>query len=479
MKPEDLYQRHGSPGDRLGDTVATTDVFDRQFGSELAAWELELHRGFQERLSGRTLRIRGFVHHTRDSSLILLTPSPWLLEGMFVHFRRDQNLPLDGEFIEVTGTSVAVPRILERSQEIVRAITADAVERLPEKFLSGIKHPVSLKELSSMLFEQVGMAEASKRVFAQLFISSPPFEESIGGLTVGIQAIASQRQVRQLLGFIRDVLPPTFRGKAAKHRNVRGINVVTPRLWRMDVGSPSKSRMETLCVKRLDPSGFREVSLSALTDSETGFLPDVPLALTSEDFWVERKAASGLRLPIIKAAVTYQLLTPKVAKRSIEASTKHVLSRLETLKESFGLEDAAMSRGSILDADSLGRPLSTVRLARSSARASWKDKVTASDLKRSWDRVLEPALKEYLELTQLKTEAERDWGKDRPLHRFNTKILKALKKLDTGTPKSLGPSLDEIAEEAGLERHIAVKELEQMKNAGVLYEPRPGHYRLV
>ncbi len=479
MKPEDLYQRHGSPGDRLGDTVATTDVFDRQFGSELAAWELELHRGFQERLSGRTLRIRGFVHHTRDSSLILLTPSPWLLEGMFVHFRRDQNLPLDGEFIEVTGTSVAVPRILERSQEIVRAITADAVERLPEKFLSGIKHPVSLKELSSMLFEQVGMAEASKRVFAQLFISSPPFEESIGGLTVGIQAIASQRQVRQLLGFIRDVLPPTFRGKAAKHRNVRGINVVTPRLWRMDVGSPSKSRMETLCVKRLDPSGFREVSLSALTDSETGFLPDVPLALTSEDFWVERKAASDLRLPIIKAAVTYQLLTPKVAKRSIEASTKHVLSRLETLKESFGLEDAAMSRGSILDADSLGRPLSTVRLARSSARASWKDKVTASDLKRSWDRVLEPALKEYLELTQLKTEAERDWGKDRPLHRFNTKILKALKKLDTGTPKSLGPSLDEIAEEAGLERHIAVKELEQMKNAGVLYEPRPGHYRLV
>jgi len=479
MEPEDLYQRHMFRGDRLGDAVATTDVFDRQFGSELAAWELELHRGFQERLGGRTLKIRGFVHHTRDSSLILLTPSPWLLEGMFVYFRRDQDLPLDGEFIEVTGRSVAVPRILNLSQENVRAITADAVEKLPEKFLSAIKHQMPLKELSGMLFEQVGMAEASKRVFAQLFISSPPFEESIGGLTAGIQAIASQRQVRQLLGFIREVLPPTFRGMAAKHRKVRDISVVTPRLWRMDVGFPSKSRMETICVKRVDPSGFREVSLSALTDSDTGFLPDVPLALTSEDFWVERKAASDLRLPIIKAAVTYQLLTPKVAKLSIEASTKHVLSRLETLKESFDLEDASMSRGSILDADSLGRPLSTIRLARSSARASWKDKVTASDLKRSWDRVLEPALKEYLELTQLKTEAERDWGKGRPLHHFNTKMLKALKKLDAGTPSSLGPSLDEIAAEAGLEYHIAAKELEQMKNAGVLYEPRPGHYRLV
>jgi len=479
MEPEDLYQRYGSRGDRLGDAVATTDVFDRQFGSELAAWELELHRGFQERLSGRTLKIRGFVHHTRDSSLILLTPSPWLLEGMFIYFRRDQDLPRDGEFIEVTGKGVAVPRILKRSQEIVRAITADTVEKLPEKFLSEIKHQMPLKELAGILFEHVGMAEASKRVFAQLFVSSPPFEENIGGLTAGIQAIASQRQVRQLLGFIRDVLPPTFRGMAAKQRRVRGISVVTPRLWRMDVGSPSKSRMETLCVKRMDPSGFREVSLSALTDSETGFLPDVPLALTSEDFWVERKAASDIRLPIIKAAITYQLLTPKVAKRSIEASTKHVLSGLETLKESFDLEDASMSRGSILDADSLGRPLSTVRLARSSARASWKDKVTASDLKRSWDRVLEPALKEYLELTQLKTEAEHDWGKGRPLHRFNTKILKALKKLDTGTPSSLGPSLGEIAAEAGLEHHIAAKELEQMKNAGVLYEPRPGHYRLV
>jgi len=288
MEPEDLYQRHGSRGNRLGDAVAATDVFDRQFGSELAAWELELHRGFQERLSGRTLKIRGFVHHTRDSSLILLTPSPWLFEGMFVHFRQDQDLPLDGDFIEVTGRSVAAPRMLERSRVIVRAITADSVEKMPEKFLSEIKHPISLKELSGMLFEQVGMAEASKRVFAQLFISSPPFEESIGGLTAGIQAIASQRQVRQLLGFIRDVLPPTFRGKAVKHRKVRGISVVTPRLWRMDVGSPSKSRMETLCVKRMDPSGFREVSLSALTDSETGFLPDVALALSSEDFWVER-----------------------------------------------------------------------------------------------------------------------------------------------------------------------------------------------
>ncbi|GAJ24629.1 unnamed protein product, partial [marine sediment metagenome] len=98
--------------------------------------------------------------------------------------------------------------MLERSRVIVRAITADSVEEMPEKFLSEIKHPISLKELSGMLFEQVGMAEASKRVFAQLFISSPPFEESIGGLTAGIQAIASQRQIRQLLGFIRDVLPP-------------------------------------------------------------------------------------------------------------------------------------------------------------------------------------------------------------------------------------------------------------------------------
>ena len=114
MEPEDLYQRHGFRGDRLGDAVATTDVFDRQFGSELAAWELDLHRGFQERLSGLTLKLRGFVHHTRDSSLILLTPSPWLLEGTFVYFHRDQDLPLDGEFIEVTGRSVAVPRLLER-----------------------------------------------------------------------------------------------------------------------------------------------------------------------------------------------------------------------------------------------------------------------------------------------------------------------------------------------------------------------------
>ena len=84
-----------------------------------------------------------------------------------------------------------------------------------------------------------------------------------------------------------------------------------------------------------------------------------------------------------------------------------------------------------------------------------------------------------MELTQLKSETERDWGKDRPIHRFNTKVLRALKKLDTGGSGFLGPTLDEIAAEAGVERHVAAEALEKMKDSGVLYEPRVGHYRLV
>ena len=63
--------------------------------------------------------------------------------------------------------------------------------------------------------------------------------------------------------------------------------------------------------------------------------------------------------------------------------------------------------------------------------------------------------------------------------RFNTKVLKAIRKLDTGKTGSLGPTLDEIAEEAGVERHVAAETLAKMKDSGVLYEPRPGKYRLV
>jgi hypothetical protein len=401
------------------------------------------------------------------------------MEGEFILFSRDQELPPDGAYIEVVGPRVAAPRPLQESQTIIRAIAAESWNPLTADFLSEIRPPMKLKELSNLLFERVGMAEASKRVFARLFVSSPPFQDSIGGLTTGIQAIASQAQVRRLLSFIRGVLPPAMKGQQPSFRNVQGIRVRAPRLWRFDVGSYSINRMQQICVQRRDPAGYREVSLGTLTETETAFLPDVPLALASEDFWVETGNPSHLRLPILKSAITYQMLTPTIAKRSIDSGTEHILSRLEAMRESFGLDESALARGNLLDADALGRPLGTLRLARSTARAHWKEKVTAKDLKHAWNRVLEPALKEFIELTELKEGAEKDWGMGSRIDQFNTKVLKAIKKLDARKRGSLGPTLKEIAEEAGVERYVAAETLARMKDSGVLYEPRPGHYRLV
>ncbi|MDH4214608.1 MAG: hypothetical protein OEV85_11855, partial [Candidatus Thorarchaeota archaeon] len=105
--------------------------------------------------------------------------------------------------------------------------------------------------------------------------------------------------------------------------------------------------------------------------------------------------------------------------------------------------------------------------------------ISASEIKQAWDRILEPALKEFMELSEIKRTSEADWGKDSRIHQFNTKVLKAIRLLDTGKRGSLGPTLDEIAQEAGVERYIAAETLARMKDGGVLYEPRPGHYRLV
>ncbi|MFX1559660.1 MAG: hypothetical protein ACFFBL_03665 [Promethearchaeota archaeon] len=479
MDVEEFFRRHGSERDQLSDATSVSDVYNRQYGAELARWESQLLQQFQEKESSRLFRYRGFVHHTRDTSLVLLTPSPWLMEGEFIFFDRDQELPPDGAYIEVVGSRVAAPRPLRDSQTITRAIAAETWSKLSFDFLSEIRPPLDFRELSNILFEHVGMAEASKRVFTRLFISSPPFLESVGGLTTGIMAIAGKAQVRRLLSFIRNIIPPAMKGRPPVLRNVQGIKVQTPRLWRFDVGSFSTNRMEQICVQRHDPFGFREVSLGTLTETETAYLPDVPLALASEDFWIETDNPSLLRLPILKSAITYQMLAPEIGKRSIDSGTEHVLTRLEILRESFGIDERALARGNILDADALGRPLSTLRLARSTARAYWKEKVTAKDMKHAWDRVLEPALKEFMELIELREGADKDWGKGSRIEKFNTKVLKAVKKLDTGKRGSLGPTLKEIAEEAGVERHVAAETLARMKDSGVLYEPRPGHYRLV
>jgi len=323
------------------------------------------------------------------------------------------------------------------------------------------------------------MAEASKRVFARLFVSSPPYQTAVGGLTTGIQAIASMAEVHRFLSFIRRVLPPTMRNRKVSVQDVRGIRVPTPRMFRIDIGSLPRSRLERICIERRDPSGFREVSVGTMTEPETAALPDIPLALVSEDFWIETGNPTELQLPILKSAITYQLLTPVVSQRSIDTGTKHVLSRLEALQESFGLGESALARGKVLDADSLGRPMTALKIARSTARASWNDKVTASEIKQSWDRVVEPALKEFIEIAEVKRKSEEDWGKGSRIDRFNTKVLKAIRQLDSGKRGDLGPTLDEIAQEAGVERYVAAENLVRMKDSGVLYEPRPGHYRLV
>ncbi len=474
-----MLAEHGSAFDRLADASSSSDIFSRQFGTELAKWEFAFFQRFCERLKGQRLLYRGFVRHTRDTSLILLTPSPWLLEGEFVFFERDQNLPDDGAYVEVTGRRVAAPTVLQHSQTVLRAITAESCQELPIDFSSQIAPPLSLAELSRMLFERVGMAEASKRVFARLFVSSPPYQTAVGGLTTGIQAIASMAEVHRFLSFIRGVLPPTMRNRKTSVQDVRGIRVPTPRMFRIDIGSLPRSRLERICIERRDPSGFREVSVGTMTEPETAALPDIPLALASEDFWIETGNPAELQLPILKSAITYQLLTPVVSQRSIDTGTKHVLSRLEALQESFELGESALTRGKVLDADSLGRPMTALKIARSTARASWNDKVTASEIKQSWDRVVEPALKEFIEIAEVKRKSEEDWGKRSRIDKFNTKVLKAIRQLDTGKRGDLGPTLNEIAQEAGVERYVAAENLVRMKDSGVLYEPRPGHYRLV
>ncbi|MHA1770825.1 MAG: hypothetical protein ACTSYL_09800 [Candidatus Thorarchaeota archaeon] len=476
---DELFRLIMEERDRLSDVVSSSDIFDRQFGSELAAWELQLQREFREHVRGRLYRFRGFVHYTRDTSLIMLTPSPWLADGVFIYIRREQELPPEGGYVEIIGQRIVAPGPLQKTNTTLEAFTADSIKIQQLDFVREVRPPFSLKELSSLLFERVGMAEASKRVFALLFVSSPPFEGAVGGLTAGIQALASKAQVKRLMTFMRRVLPPTLRGRWSAYRTVRGVRVSTPKIWRLDTGSISAVRLRQLALKRKDPLGFQEVSVGALTSASTSALPDVPMALTSEDFWVDTRDAGDLRLPILKSAITFQLLAPSVTRRSVDSSTKHILDRLERLQDSFGLDATALSRGGVLDADALGRPLSVLRLARSSARADWKEKITLRELKRAWNRVLEPALKEYLEITALHKEAETEWGGARKFEKLNTKVLRALKRLDSGKRGDLGPTLDEIAAEASVERHTAAEALEKMKDSGVVYEPRPGHYRLV
>ncbi|MEM2143026.1 MAG: hypothetical protein QXS20_07685 [Candidatus Thorarchaeota archaeon] len=465
--------------DPLEQVEGKRDVFERESGSELAEWERTFVSDFRKRIGGQLYRFRGFVRHTRYRSLFFVSPSPWLASGTPICLDPDEDAPPDGSFVEVIGRRLAVPHLIERNGTSVEAFMAESVKSQPLDVTRIIPRPMQLSELSELLFEHVGLEESSKAVFTRLFISSPPYADSVGGLTCGVQAQASQRHIRQLLSFMRGIVPPSFRNRRSRSIDISGIQVDIPRLWRLEVGTYSPAHLRKLCVERRDMSGFREVSLSTLTDPNTSTLPDIPLVLTSDDFWIEPRDWGTLRLPITKSIITYQLLSPQVSEQTIVASVKHVLRRIEHIKEIYGLPDTVMCRGGLLDADQDGRSLSAIRVARSTARSQWKERIVVNDVRGSWDRVLEPALRSYIELVQVKADAADRWGEEARIEKFSTKLLKVLSRLDSGTTTALGPTLDEIAVEAGMDVHQVAAELSKMKEAGVLYEPRPGHFRLV
>ncbi|TFF91843.1 hypothetical protein EU546_08130, partial [Candidatus Thorarchaeota archaeon] len=125
MAFDELIGKHGTSRDRLGDVVSPSDVFTRQYGSEFTEWERQLHHQFRAREGGNTYVHRGFVHYTRYEDLLLLTPSPWLAEGVFVYLSPEQEPPDEGAYVEVRGKSIALPRFLQRRDETVQAFTAE------------------------------------------------------------------------------------------------------------------------------------------------------------------------------------------------------------------------------------------------------------------------------------------------------------------------------------------------------------------
>ena len=148
MDADELLEKYGSKVDRLYDSVASSDVFERQFGTELSAWEMQLQQQFKQRIASSRFRYQGFVKYTRDKSLILVTPSPWLLEGEFVYLGEGISYPEDGAFVEVSGPNVVVPRLLEGKQQTVRAVHAEVIETNPHDITSMVTRPPSLKPSS-------------------------------------------------------------------------------------------------------------------------------------------------------------------------------------------------------------------------------------------------------------------------------------------------------------------------------------------
>jgi len=465
--------------DRLIDVTGDSPLFERTF-PELACWEREVFKDFNARKPDGTMCVRGFVQYTELPNVIAVLVSPFLSAGRLALIPEGMEPPPEGSFIycegKLTSLTGRISRELSVAFDSVLRLESWRFEKSP---LSNVKPEMDRKELGNLVFQEWSLREDFRELLLSLVVSSPPHRSFVGGFTAGIETEVGKMLPKYMVRYLREILPEEFTMRDFPPIKLEGVDVYVKRPWRLECGSLRRDKvLLEICAKRKDPFDHREVSVSSLADPSVMGYPDAPIALVDAEF--SGKFPREYRSLIAKNVLTYLYICPEFSAHDEEESIRYIEKRLNDIRESFELDWRHCARHRVLDANFDGKPLSAIRIALSICRGLGKRKITYEDVKKSWDYVLEPALKEYIEMFLHRYIWEKEgFDTTRLPSRYNVKVLRAVVKLYKNCSCSDGcPTIDEIAEASGIRDLTKLKlYLEELRNGGFILEPKTGHFK--
>jgi len=474
-----MFRDHHPHTDRLMDVTGDSPLFERTF-PELAHWEREVFKDFIVRKPDGTMCVRGFVQYTELPNVIAVLVSPFLSAGRLALVPEGMEVPPEGSFIYCEGKLTSLTgRMNEELGVAFDSVLCLESWRSEKSPLSDVKPEMSRKELGKVVFQEWSLREDFRELLLSLVVSSPPHRGFVGGFTAGIETEVGKMLPKHMVRYLREILPEEFTMRNFPPIKLEGVDVYVKRPWRLECGSLRRDKvLLEICANRKDPFDHREVSVSSLADPLVMGYPDAPVALVDAEF--SGKFPREYRSLIAKNILTYLYICPEFSAYDEEESIRYIEERLNDIRESFELDWRHCARHRVLDANFDGKPLSAVRIALSICRGLGKRKITYEDVKKSWDYVFEPALKEYIEvvLHRYVWEAEGFDTKRLP-SRYNVKVLRAVVKLYENCSCPDGcPTIDEIAKASGIRDLTKLKlYLEELRNGGFIIEPKTGHFR--
>jgi hypothetical protein len=462
--------------------------WNREFGSTWLTFERERIREFTQVKPNERFSLRGYAKWITNS-LFALVPTLFSNQIYLLCLNCSQERPPENSYVTVSGvTKFDKLRPIETDSTIYDAALLlqvyDWIISRPDIEIP--KPNLTYDNFRTDLTARIDGLEPQTRDFlAFSAVSSPMFYQNIGGINITMYDSTKAGLPKLVVRELRKVIPEDM-GDLHTIKTDYGSFAMRYKyaFATGDADQPLTKHEEALLnhntIKFMPECTETSLSLFSAKNKPATIqdppcsLSDVPMVVP-EDTFINRRKTSIDPFDALNYIVISHMKKPII--HDYQDSMAHIVSKLEKLTGDFDLDPKHLAKFGFLNASYSARPTSIIRESLSLARARNIHLVTTDVVSRVFDDYFKWNFEYVYEIWEdLLTQPLVGGEQVASLRIEYREIVRIIRKYHSS--KLPGVSKEEIIAECKTNPRETNQLLAECLNAGIIYEPLPGYYKL-